>query len=109
LILLRYYENYLIDGSSEDRLRMAKCKLCNEKGLLLPTNDDGVCEGCVEERYPYFERCCTIINENVAVLNISGDSKTLLGCCDTVLTNLKPLLEMELKGQSRALPNWPTL
>jgi hypothetical protein len=52
----------------------------------------------VEERYPYFERCCAVINENVQVLNISGDSKTLLTSCDTVLTNLKPLLEMELKG-----------
>jgi hypothetical protein len=77
---------------------MAKCKLCNKKSLLLRTNKDGVCEACIDERFPYFERCCTVINKTVALLNEPSGRQTILNHCDTLLTNLKPLHEMELKG-----------
>jgi len=81
---------------------VATCKLCGKKKLLLKMNDVGVCQPCIDDRYPYFERCCKIINENVKILNISNDTHILLTCCDTLLDNLKPLQEIESAG----IPGW---
>ena len=77
---------------------MARCKLCDARGILLSVDNNGVCNKCRALIYPQIHREREIIQESQAIIESSKNWKTKLTRYGVIAEMLGRLQKYEQKG-----------
>lgn len=83
---------------------MGQCITCGKKGILLRTDQNGVCKECQESVYPALQEQLGLVQEAEQAFGQSQGWKEELQACDQAVKALEELGKWEGKGLRTGLP-----
>lgn len=77
---------------------MAKCKMCDKKGIFLKVSKVGLCEGCNTILFSRVTQTHRIMSDCIKIIDKSNNLDTKLSRCDLLLSHINDLIYYEDKG-----------
>ena len=77
---------------------MGRCKYCGKRGLFFPVDRDGLCKKCAPALLMQVQQSIRVLKESEKIINKSKNIDTQISRCDTMLSVLEGLIELEQRG-----------